>query len=227
MPLPELIPEELIQRASKLSPANLCDGMNGLGLLCDGCMDADILPIRDSMKMVGTACTVSTEEGDNLPIHVAIYNCRPGYVLVVAGQAYTERAYMGDLMGGAASAIGINGIVVDGFVRDKVGLAELGMPLFSRGYMQRSPLKKGPGTINHPVVCGGVPVNPGDLVFGDYDGVTVVPRERLEEVLERAEKKAAYEESRRMNIAEYKACRLAGKPLPDLTPGWVREMLEK
>ena len=226
-PLPPLIPDALIKRASKLSPANLCDGMNGLGLLRDGCMDADIVPIRDSMKMIGTACTVSTELGDNLPIHVAIYGCKPGYVLVVAGQGYTERAYMGDLMGGAAAAIGINGIAVDGYVRDKVGLAELGMPIFSRGFMQRSPMKKGPGTINHPAVCGGVPVKPGDLVFGDYDGVTVVPQDRIEEVLERAEKKAAYEGGGRDSIAEYKACRLEGRALPDLTPGWVKEMLEQ
>lgn len=226
-PLPELIPEELIERVSKLSPANLCDGMNGLGLLRDGCMDADIRPIRDSMKMVGTACTVQTELGDNLPIHVAIYSCKPGYVLVVAGQAYIERSYMGDLMGGAAAAVGINGIVVDGYVRDKVGLAELGMPVFSRGFMQRSPMKKGPGTINHPVICGGVEVKPGDLVIGDYDGVTVVPREKIDEVLERAEKKVAYEKERRAKIAEYRVCRTENRELPDLTPGWVKEMLAK
>ena len=117
--------------------------------------------------MVGTACTVDTEDGDNFPVHVAIYQGKPGYVLVVAGKGYTERAYMGDLMGSAADAIGLAGIVVDGYVRDKTGLAALDIPIYAKGFMQRSPLKKGPGEINTIVTCAGVKVAPGDRVVGD------------------------------------------------------------
>jgi regulator of RNase E activity RraA len=224
---PDPVPNELLERAAKLSSAQLCDGMSGLGLLGDGCLDSRILPVHDSMKVVGTACTVETEEGDNFPIHVAIYQGKPGYVLMVAGGGYDKRAYMGDLMAGAAHAVGLSGVVVDGYVRDKTGLSELGLPIFARGYMQRSPVKLNPGRINWPVSCGGARVNPGDLVFGDYDGVTVVPRERLEEVLERAEKKSAYEVKRRMVIEEYRTNREKGLPLPVLAPDWVLEMLNK
>lgn len=227
LPLPEPIPAALLERASKLSAAQLCDGMSGLGLPGDGCLDSRILPVCDSMKMVGTACTVETEEGDNFPIHVAIYQGKPGYVLMVAGGGYEKRAYMGDLMAGAARAVGFSGVVVDGCVRDKTGLAEIGLPIFARGFMQRSPVKQNPGRINRPATCGGVRVNPGDLVFGDCDGVTVVPRERLEEVLERAEKKGAYEAKRRAAIDDYRAKREAGLPLPTLAPDWVLEMLNK
>ncbi len=227
LPLPEPIPQALIDRAAKLSTAQLCDGMNGLGIPGDGCLDSRILPVHDTMKFVGTACTVETEEGDNFPIHVAIYQGKPGYVLMVAGGGYDKRAYMGDLMAGAAHAVGFAGVVVDGCVRDKVGLAELGLPIFARGFMQRSPVKQNPGRINGEVSCGGVRVAPGDLVFGDYDGVTVVPRERLEEVLERAEKKSAYEVKRRAVIEDYREKRLAGLPLPVLAPDWVLEMLNK
>lgn len=227
LPLPEPIPAELLERASKLSTAQLCDGMSGLGLLGDGCLDSRILPVHDSMKMVGTACTVETEDGDNFPIHVAIYQGKPGYVLMVAGGGYEKRAYMGDLMAGAAHAVGFTGIVVDGCVRDKVGLAELGLPIFARGFMQRSPVKQNPGRINGVVNCGGVQVSPGDLVFGDYDGVTVVPRDRLVEVLERAEKKSAYEIKRRLVIDEYRKNREKGLPLPVLAPDWVLEMMKK
>lgn len=227
MPLPDLIPPEIIDRVSKLSTAQLSDGMNGLGIFRNGCMDASMMPVDSSMRVIGTAYTVSTEDGDNFPIHVAIYQGKPGYVLVVDGKAYTERAYMGDLMVGAAKAIGLNGIVLDGYVRDKEGLKELGLPVYSKGFMQRSPDKKGPGKINVPVYCAGVIVNPGDLVVGDYDGVTVIPRERIPEVLEKAEKKAEYEVKRQETIENYAKCRKEGKELPDIAPAWVTEMLNK
>lgn len=226
-PLPDLIPQDIIDRVAKLSTAQLCDGMEGLGIFRNGCMDASMMPVEPSMRMVGTACTVSTEDGDNFPIHVAIYQSKPGYVLVVDGKAYTERAYMGDLMTGASKAIGLNGIVVDGYVRDREGLKELDFPIFSKGFMQRSPAKKGPGKINVAVHCAGVIVNPGDLVFGDYDGVTVVPRERVLEVLEVAEKKLDYEKKRVAVINNYAKCRKEGKELPDIVPSWITEMLNK
>ncbi|MGE5630763.1 MAG: RraA family protein [Caulobacteraceae bacterium] len=226
-PLPELIPQDIIDRASKLNTAQLCDGMNGMGIIRNGCMDASMMPVDSSMRVIGTAYTVATEDGDNLPIHVAIYQGKPGYVLVVDGKAYTERAYMGDLMVGAAKAIGLNGIVIDGYVRDKEGLKELGLPVYSKGFMQRSPDKKNPGKINIPVYCAGVTVNPGDLVVGDYDGVTVVPRENILEVLEKAEKKAEYEKKRDEAIDNYAKCRQEGKELPDIAPSWVTEMLKK
>ncbi|MDF2591513.1 MAG: proA 4 [Clostridia bacterium] len=225
--LPELITEDIIERVSKLSTALLCDGMNGMGIFRNGCMDASMMPVDSSMRVIGTACTVCTEDGDNFPIHVAIYQGKPGYVLVVDGKAYTERAYMGDLMIGAAKAVGFNGVVIDGYVRDKEGLKELGLPVYSKGFMQRSPDKKGPGKINTPVNCAGVEVNPGDLVVGDYDGVTVVPREHILEVLEKAEKKAEYEMKRQETIVEYAKCRIEGKKLPDIAPSWVTEMLKK
>ena len=222
--LPPLVASTLIERASKLSTAAICDGMKDLGIERDGCMDGAIMPVDESMRMIGTAATVETSVGDNFPIHVAIYQCQPGYVLVIDGKAYEERAYLGDLMGGSAKAVGIEGIVVDGFVRDRVGLKEIGLPIFSRGFMQRTPDKIGPGTINMPIRCGGVSVNPGDLVIGDYDGVTVIPRDQIEAVLTAAEAKEAYEEQRRLSIAEYERCRISGEPLPKLAPAWVLAM---
>lgn len=225
-PLPELIPQEIIDRASKLSPAQLCDGMIGLGIIRDGCMDADIMPVSEDACMIGTACTAATENGDNFPIHIAIYQSKPGYILIVDGKGYRESTYMGDLMGSAADAIGLNGIVIDGYVRDKLGLKELSMPIYAKGIMQRGPQKKGPGELNTTISCAGVKVEPGDLVFGDADGVTVVPRDRILEVLENAEKKDAYETKRRAAIAEYRRCKLAGEKLPELAPDWALEKLE-
>ncbi|RZA23160.1 MAG: RraA family protein, partial [Proteobacteria bacterium] len=82
LPLPELIPQDLLDRFRKLSPAQLCDGMAKLGIARNGAMDADLMPLDDRKVMLGTAYTVDTEDGDNFPIHVAVYQGQPGYVLV-------------------------------------------------------------------------------------------------------------------------------------------------
>lgn len=225
--LPPLLDQEIVERASKFGTAELCDGMKGLGILNDGCMEASMMPIDENTKIVGTACTVETQDGDNFPIHVAIYQSKPGYILVVDGKGYTKAAYIGDLMGGASKAIGLNGIVIDGMVRDKIGLREMKMPVYAKGFMQKGPSKVGPGKLNSPIMCAGVNVNPGDLVVGDADGVTVVPRERIEEVLDLAEKKMNYEVKRRKAISNYVECREKDEELPNLAPDWVLEMLNK
>lgn len=224
--MPPLVDEGYIERARKLGSAELCDGMKGLGIYRNGCMDSKIKPIDDQLKMIGTATTVETDNGDNLPIHIAIYQGKPGYVLCIDGKSFTENAYLGDLMGSAAKAIGFEGIVIDGLVRDKLGLKEMELPVFSNGYMQGTPAKKNPGKVNVPIKCGGIEVCPGDLIVGDYDGVTVVPRDRIEEVLLAAEAKLDYEEKRREKIAQYIKCKEEGKELPDLTPGWVKDMIK-
>lgn len=109
--------------------------------------------------------------------------------------------------------------------RDRRGCIEMNFPVYSKGQMQAGPIKKDAGTINGPILCGGVRVNPGDMVVGGADGVTVVPRDRIEEVLTRAEEKAAYEDKRDAAIAAYNAAKAAGDPLPNLAPQWVTDLL--
>ena len=109
---------------------------------------------------------------------------------------------------------------------DKLGLAENGMPMFSRGYKPSSPSKIGPGAINTEVECGKVSVKPGDLIVADADGIVCVPRNLIADVLTKAEEKIAYEAKRVEAIANYRKCKVEGKELPDLTPGWVRDMLK-
>lgn len=225
-PMPELLPEDVIERAKKLNPALLCDGMKGMGIPMDGCMEASMMPVDPNTPlMVGTAITVETDNGDNFPIHVATYSSKPGYVMVVDGKGYRERPYFGDLIVHAAKAVGLTGIVIDGYTRDRQGCIELGFPVFSRGFLQRGVLKKDPGNMNIPVQCGGLTVNPGDLVMGGPDGVTVVPRDKVYEVLEKAEEKAAYEDDRDATIDEYTRCVAEGKEPPQLAPQWVVDMM--
>lgn len=224
-PMPELLPEDVIERAKKLNPALLCDGMKGMGIVNDGCMEASMMPVNKDVTMVGTAFTVKTDNGDNFPIHVATYSAKPGYVMVIDGNGYDKRAYFGDLIMGAAKAVGIEGMVMDGYTRDTLGCLELGFPVYSKGTLQAGPIKKDPGELNTPIVCGGIPVNPGDLVVGGADGVTVVPREHVYEVLEKAEEKLAYEEKREETIAEYIRCVAEGKEPPQLAPQWCLDMM--
>lgn len=213
-----------IEQARNLGCANICDGMKSLKMEFNGCMTYRMQPNDDSLVMAGTAITVDTCDGDNFPIHVAIYGAKPGYVLVIDGKGYDGCAYLGDLMGDASKAIGLEGIVIDGLVRDKQGLKNLRLPVYSKGYSPKSPNKKGPGAINVPIVCDGVSVNPGDLVVGDCDGVVVVPHENVKEVLEAAQVKYDYEIQRRERIAEYSRRKKESLELFDLAPGWVRKM---
>ena len=155
-PLPEPLPEDVIERAKKLNPALLCDGMKGMGVPMDGAMEAAMLPVNPNAPlMVGTALTVETDNGDNFPIHVATYSAKPGYVMVVDGKGYQERPYFGDLIVHAAKAVGLAGIVMNGYTRDREGITELNFPVFSKGLLQRGVVKKEPGNMNVPVQCGG------------------------------------------------------------------------
>ena len=223
---PKLIDAALLKRAQELSAAQLCDGMKELGIPNSGCMSVQINAVHPSMKVVGTAATVETSDGDNFPIHVATYAIeQDGYVMVIDGKAYPDKAYVGDLIMGAAKAAGYLGIVIDGCTRDREGNIALEFPVFSRGFMPAGPIKKNPGNINTGIVCGGIKVQPGDLIVGDYDGVCVVPRERIAEVLEKAENKMDYEVKREKTIAAYALAKQEGKPLPPLAPQWVLDLL--
>lgn len=227
-PCAPLLPKEIVDRAKKLNVPLLLDGVKAakLPIANDGCMAAAINPVTRGMKVVGTAMTVETGNGDNFPIHVASYSVKEaGYVMVIDGKAFDGRAYFGDLIMGACQAAGFAGMVIDGYTRDRDGNIELDFPVYSRGFMPRGPVKKEEGNINTEIMCGGAKVAPGDLVVGDSDGVCVIPKEYIEIVLEEAEKKLAYEEKREATITAYRKARANGEALPQLAPQWVQDML--
>ena len=222
---PELLPAEVIARAEKLEPALVSDGMKGTDIPGEGTMDAEIMPVDPSMKIVATAITVNTCIGDNFPIHYATYTTPPGYVMVIDGNDFTRKAYLGDLIAGAAKAVGFKGIVIDGYVRDYEGLKELGLPIFCKGFMQAGPIKKGPGQVNVPIHCGGVSVEPGDLVVAGADGVSVVPRARIDEILTNAEAKQRLDLAMQANIDAYNEAVSRGEEPPKLMPAWIEALI--
>jgi regulator of RNase E activity RraA len=229
-PCAPLLDEKIITRCKKLGVALLLDGAKAadLDIPNGGCMDAALNAVERGMSVVGTALTVETQDGDNFPIHVASYS-QPGdgYVMVIDGKGYEKRSYFGDLILSACQAAGFEGMVIDGFTRDRDGNVELGFPVFCKGFMPNGPIKKSEGNINTSITCAGVRVDPGDLVVGDSDGVCVIPRALVEIVVAKAEEKLEYENNRRITIDAYRNARQKGTELPLLAPQWVLDMLDK
>ena len=165
-----------------------------------GAMDGRIAALSPAMRVCGPAFTIEVRPGDNLMIHAAMAMARPGDVLVIDGKADRTAALMGSIMLNACKRLGLAGVVLDASIRDTEELRELGFPVWSIGANPNGPTKGVPGRINWPLSCGGVTVNPGDLIVGDADGVVVVEREKAAALLPLAAKKVADERQRIADI---------------------------
>jgi 4-hydroxy-4-methyl-2-oxoglutarate aldolase len=135
-------------------------------------------------------------------IHKAITMAEPGDVLIIDCDGYTGTGHVGEIMCTSCQANGLAGLVIDGGYRDSRELRELNFPVYGRGVNPKGPLKQDPGSINTTISCGGVTVNPGDIVVGDDDGIAVIPHEGAEEVLERAREKLTAEADTREEIQD-------------------------
>lgn len=155
---------------------------------------------------MGAALTVRCHVGDNLTLHKAIELIQPGDVIVVDAGGYKETGGMwGEIMTLAAKKRGIEGIVIDGAARDIPILREINFPIFARTSSPGSTAKKTFGSINRPITCGGILVNPGDFIIGDEDGVVVIPRARVEETIQSGEARDRKEDGIKQMIAEGKS----------------------
>jgi 4-hydroxy-4-methyl-2-oxoglutarate aldolase len=165
-----------------------------LGIDVSALSDADkTLPVVDpavrammaDVRMAGPAFTVVAED-DHLPVMSALGEAAPGDVLVIATNG-GSRAVFGELVATEASRRGLAGIVADGFCRDLRGLRAIGLPVFTRGTTPRSGTAVSRVPLGATIVCGGVEVSPGDIVFGDDDGLLIAAAERIAAALETAE----------------------------------------
>jgi RraA family protein len=184
-----------IRRLGEVPAANVGDALARMTVL-----DGGIRLVTERSELLGNALTVDVRAGDNLAVHRALDDARPGDVLVVNGHGDTTRALIGDLIGEIMISAGVTGAVVDGAARDVRALSELGLTVYARAVTPAGPFKDGPGSIGFPVAVGGVVVAPGDVIVGDADGVVVVPRRRVEEVLGAVDGIVAGEEALRQKI---------------------------
>lgn len=223
----ETISDVQRERLSKLSSSTLCDAMQALEIE-SGYMHADIKCVTASEGLIGTAYTAHAVNGNSFPVHYAIYTARPGYVLVVDTDSYEQGPYLGELMALNAMNMGLNGLVIDGYVRDAAELSKMHYPIFCRGFIPRKPSKECSGGINTEINCGGARVHPGDVIFGDIDGVVVVPRAHLEEILSVAEQKNIVDEQRKREIIKFFAGNFANrleKDIREIIPRDIQELM--
>ncbi len=153
-----------------------------------GAMVGAIKPLHPSMKLLSQARTADCMVGDNSALHALINRSGAYEALVVNGQGSEDIALFGGVLCRAAMARGLDGLVIDGAVRDSAEIIDLGFPCFARAVVPRGPHKGFGGVIDGPIACGGLSVEPGDIVIGDADGVSVVPYHRREDIRAEVEK---------------------------------------
>ena len=200
----ERVSAEVAKKAAEFPSSILADVAGRRGAL-----SGRIAPLSPSMRFFGPAITVEVRPGDNLMIHAAMAIAKPGDVILVDGRGDLTSALMGEIMSQQCVALGVAGVVIDGAVRDCEAIRELGFPMYAAGLNPNGPTKFVPGRLNHPISIGGVTVNPGDLVVGDADGVTVIERDKAEAMLPLAAEKVAMETKRIADIKSRKALRPA------------------
>ncbi|MEH7438235.1 RraA family protein [Neobacillus drentensis] len=174
----------------------ISDAMDGLNNL-----HPSIKPLKEEYKLVGRALTVKIPVGDNLAVLKAIFEAKQGDVLVIDAKGDQYRAIAGDFVVGMAQTLGISGIVVDGVIRDIVGIKELNFPVFCKGTTVAASGKAGVGEVNVPISCGGAAVLPGDLIVGDADGIVVIPQAKEQEILVKSLEKWRKDQQREEQIS--------------------------
>lgn len=175
----------------------ISDGQHGEGFVA-----GDIRPIREDFTLFGKAITVKLPIGENGAVLEAIAQAERGDVLVVDARGDLNRAIAGDFVMSMMKAVGIAGLVVDGVIRDIEAARALDFPVFCKGTTAVAGVKNGGGRVQVPVAIGEVAVQPGDYIFGDADGVIVVPQSNIDEVLERTQAKIQSDTEREASVLQ-------------------------
>jgi len=166
-----------------------------------GLLQPPIRAIQQDVAIAGSAVTVLAQPGDNWMLHVAVEQCRPGDVLVVACTTENDDGMFGDLLATSLMARGVAGLVIDAGVRDTAELRRMGFPVWARAVHARGTVKATLGSVNVPIVIGGQYIRPGDAIVADDDGIVVVPFATVDAAIAASRQRVLNEETKRARLA--------------------------
>jgi 4-hydroxy-4-methyl-2-oxoglutarate aldolase len=189
-------PDPVVVRAlGELGVATVHEAQGRTGL-----MKPYMRPIYPSARAAGTAVTVASQPGDNLMIHAAMEVCKRGDILVVTTTSESTDGMFGELLGVSCEARGVVGLIIDAGVRDTAELTAMDFPVWAKAISAQGTVKSTAGSVNVPVVCAGVAVQPGDVVVADADGVVVVASAQAAVVAAAGRDRIAKEEKTRERL---------------------------
>ncbi|MBO0805032.1 MAG: 4-carboxy-4-hydroxy-2-oxoadipate aldolase/oxaloacetate decarboxylase [Nocardiopsaceae bacterium] len=167
-----------------------------------GYLGPQIRPVQQGARVAGTALTVTCWPGDNLTLHVAAEQAKPGDIVVVTATSPSTDGFFGELIATSLRARGVRGIVMGAGLRDTAELRHMGFPAWTAYVSAQGTVKETPGAVNVPVSIGGVTIRPGDAIVADDDGACAVPRIDVDAAVTAAAARVAKEEATREQLAD-------------------------